>query len=1404
MSGTAQTNQGNLTNTPPHAYVKNQIELRQQLLGRQNYANNPEILQLYNNRGVFARICSSIQFDEGLENDLLRQQRRIEIQSPDVRTSQQKNDLQTIEYNLNSTAKKRLLRSGFNESFISDIKGRNFSKKFIIQGSVIKNPFENPSNPLLGGLLEGEGVDKVFGGLYGWGSITDNKEGFGYAPPPGITSATVKYLNKGAVTECTINVKLYNKRQFQLFDLLYLRPGFSLLFEFGWTQYIKSGRQEYEVGGSAVDITAPTKIENADFNTPAFQEFFKDKPDKEKIFTNLEVQRALTEGNYDGVFGIISNFDWTFNEDGTYDCTIKMFGHGGVIDGLTANSQGIEDLKVVQQIKYVTETQENEEGVTTTTTRREKVEFKIPDADRSALGKELYSIINRYKFIQNWNGSGYGQFKFKTFYLENFKDRNGQSTNLYFPNGILGVELTKSDGSSAFGDEADKYVQNPISYMLLGAFFAMLQSKYLLYAYEGDEDTNPEPITSFDFNFVEKDIDGRIIVNDATKITGDGTEGSLEGVQYIPDNLENDQNFMLTAPGVFSADPSVCLVNWQNVTQEIAEITDRKSGKNGGIDVGGGITINDVLSGIRNTGADYANGNSIYEKTNGRARSFPNFSNTFQYVESGSLVTRQIGDTFDPKVVTTVPTNAFLGQISNIYVNINMLIKLAGQAADGQKLFMGDFLNNLLQEIQSAFGGINQLRTETRETGVITIRDLMPNIGSDSVQVKDKKPTLNVFGIDKNNVEGGSFVKKFNINGSIPKDMMTQIIVGATATGNSVTSNSTGLAGYNRGLMDVFKENVKSGLESVKNEDDTLKGIFRSQVYESYRDVYNTREWTSENLNTLKQGAKTFFPLLLGAYSRRNLVSSTFLPFDMSVEIDGLGGFVVFNAIRVKENVLPVSYNDQGTSLMLSAMDQQIDDSGWKTTLSCITFSDPPLILGDGFIYDELTAEEIQEWYDLNWNEFFDKTLDEFEPSDTCKGKEFTGLTIAMGKNWDTDQRENAKTIFQICKDFGITNTMVIGGIMRTAWGEASLRNKRENAVYYDSPSWEYNGFTKGFRLQYSKNWMNGQDWDNYNKFHKVWGPPGPGGGFMGKLLGDAWSKEYMTELFNDMINKIHSIYNGEVAYLSKPQVGVRPGLLGKKPVAGSDDAVRLAAAYWFNYIYGTKSNLGFSVPSTIEEQLDPNRLLDINGSGNKYRGAGAIQLTGPDDLRDIAILLHYVGIISKEYAPRKLKIKEYSYGGTNDTAKFPNGLLAEYPNLTSDEGKRYGETLESLRAQGENLPGDPFMGHSHRYMINAIQVVGMLEKITKQHNIVFTPDKGFTVDGTCSSTRIQSGEDFLNMVNCIDDEWVAGYFSAWGNTGWGDNAGEKKDVYEGKRIKFEVDDLNTLSYDQSGVLTII
>jgi hypothetical protein len=995
------THEGNLTNTPPKAYVTNQINLRQELLGKSNLKNSPEILDVYNNRGVFTRICSSIELDTKLADELQVIIDDIKKIDASARTTSQQNELRAAEINKKSVASERLKSANFSPTLVESLKGREFARNFIIQGTVMKNPFgssnlreiyaegakdkdgndlgglespfylSNPTNKQEGGL---GGFDSPFNGAYGWGSLKTGGDGFGYDPIPGITSATVKYLNKGAVTESTINIKLYNRRQFQLFDLLYLRPGFSVLFEFGWTKYIKSGLDPVTNAVNSINsnsnISSKSEIQHAKFNTYAFKEFFRDKPDPQRIFDAIEIERMESEGNYEAVFGIISNFDWTFNEDGTYDCTIKLMGHGSVITGLAINQQSGDELRIAKQRRYnTTETTNEETGLVEITKTSEKVPFEIPDASKSALGADLYGVIKKYGFINNWPSSNYDGFKFKRYYLEGFKDINGQEANIYFDNGLLGISLQNQEGHTSYGEEGDQFVQNPITYMLFGAFLALLQSKYLLYAYEEGSNQNPKPITNFDFNFLKKNNDGNIATRDSQGndlyIQGSGNDGSIKDVYYLPDNLNNDKNYMLTAPGVFSADPSVCLVNWTNVTKEIADITGGRSRATGGIDLGGGITTHEILGGI-------AKKNGIYYKDKMEARSFPVFNHAFDKIvrvpdpsqpgQPTLIKTESIqqGEEIDVNNITDVPKDSFLGKIANIYVNVNMLTKLAGQASDGQKLFMDSFLNSLLTEIQGAFGGINQLRAETRENGVITIRDLIPSVKPESVIVADKKPTINVFGINNNNL--GSFVKKFNINGSIPKDMMTQIIIGATATGNSITSNSTGLAGYNRGLIDAFKPNVRSGLDNVKSNDDTLAGIFTNKVKEPFQEVYNFRRFTTEFLNSLKEGAKTFFPLLLGAYSNKNLVTSTFLPFDMSLEIDGLSGFVVFNAIRVNEDILPVSYQNQGTSLMLSGMDQQIDDSGWKTSLSCITFSDPETILGSGFESSELTPTEIEAW----------------------------------------------------------------------------------------------------------------------------------------------------------------------------------------------------------------------------------------------------------------------------------------------------------------------------------------------------------------------------------------------------------------------------------------------------------
>ena len=44
---------------------------------------------------------------------------------------------------------------------------------------------------------------------------------------PGIMSAEVKTLNRGSIKESTVRIKAFNRTQFQIIDVLYLRLGYS-------------------------------------------------------------------------------------------------------------------------------------------------------------------------------------------------------------------------------------------------------------------------------------------------------------------------------------------------------------------------------------------------------------------------------------------------------------------------------------------------------------------------------------------------------------------------------------------------------------------------------------------------------------------------------------------------------------------------------------------------------------------------------------------------------------------------------------------------------------------------------------------------------------------------------------------------------------------------------------------------------------------------------------------------------------------------------------------------------------------------------------------------------------------------------------------------------------------------
>ena len=55
------------------------------------------------------------------------------------------------------------------------------------------------------------------------------------------------------------------------------------------------------------------------------------------VLDKIERQRQAKQGNYDALFAKISNFDWTYQPDGSYDISVKLTSLGDVVESFKVN-----------------------------------------------------------------------------------------------------------------------------------------------------------------------------------------------------------------------------------------------------------------------------------------------------------------------------------------------------------------------------------------------------------------------------------------------------------------------------------------------------------------------------------------------------------------------------------------------------------------------------------------------------------------------------------------------------------------------------------------------------------------------------------------------------------------------------------------------------------------------------------------------------------------------------------------------------------------------------------------------------------------------------------------------------------------------------------------------------------
>ncbi len=223
----------------------------------------------------------------------------------------------------------------------------------------------NGLSPLNGSMRSGVATSNslINNSAYGFGGTE-----FGLKQLPGITNIDVTPINRGSLTQATVNIKAYNKFQFELIETLYLRLGYTMMLEWGNSIYVDNNNNVIRSNTTLID----------DF-------FFKGGGSSHlEVLNRIESEREKKQGNYDALFAKVVNFDWTYLPDGSYDISIKLTSLGDVVESFKTNV-----LTPSTQIDESSLPEESEEN-----------EVSDDKVNKNTISNFLYLIRSKYTDVE--------------------------------------------------------------------------------------------------------------------------------------------------------------------------------------------------------------------------------------------------------------------------------------------------------------------------------------------------------------------------------------------------------------------------------------------------------------------------------------------------------------------------------------------------------------------------------------------------------------------------------------------------------------------------------------------------------------------------------------------------------------------------------------------------------------------------------------------------------------------------------------------------------------------------------------------------------------------------------------------------------------------------------------------
>jgi hypothetical protein len=782
---------------------------------------------------------------------------------------------------------------------------------------------------------------------------------------PGITSIEIKSKSAyGSLREVTVNFQCWDITQLEELELLYMRPGYTVLVEWGWLPYLNNQNQLQS------NIDFYNSVLNADKK-------------KEEIWKDLFAKSKELNGNYDAIFGYVKNYSWSARNDGGYDCITTIITLGEILESLKINYVAYDNPTVVSQGVGIAKGL----GISLDQDKLSKAYSKnilaglFYEMYEIGKAKTKSSLTNNTQdegkgiVIKDTTYNNYYDLFHKTINIkggeneEMFNGEIGESDEQIYINleGLVNllnnyVLLQDTDGKTPFVklsvhereyDKENPVKPNPITgdgYLKALAHPLQLSVdptvciiKNKLWADGGIKfnvsGSNVDPNTgtpvvkysNTDYTDVIKKVNEELAKfnSDEQKIIDTVVNATKRNTNEFK---ELQRQYLASKDKKFNS-----VYAWLDnalTTSELNKVLIGKTGLNE--EEQKLLTANEEAITLSNAEADAKQVERVKDQLNN--------SNTDAVENLGFLkkISRPyyINDDYSSE----------LGIIGNIFINLNMLYNLATDqnlASQDKKekndIILYDYIKSVMSKISYAIGSVNNFDLHVDPVDNNTARIIDINFVD---QQNQQDIYNNSFELQIHNTK--SVVRSYNLQSQIFPDQSTIIAISAQTGGGALGMDTSTLVDFNKNIRDRIIAVKTSPLNdpAYNNNNNALNVIIQSlNALYSYFSQLNFNwvadaDFNVDNADGYKNALKDLINVVRNiSYSKTK--NKAIIPTKLSLTLDGIGGLVIGHIFKVPEDVLPKGYRGNGIGSKLgyivTAIGHSVNNNDWATRIDAQT-----------------------------------------------------------------------------------------------------------------------------------------------------------------------------------------------------------------------------------------------------------------------------------------------------------------------------------------------------------------------------------------------------------------------------------------------------------------------------------